>query len=156
MFKEAWTRGMEEQRGRQGLWLTLTTVSHLSGAPLCPQHPALPCHHHSLSSPPPPFLPSSPGNALQEQTWAPASLCLPHPVTSLPKFALGETHTWLISQVPESKTRLIGRFLKWKLYFKCLHDLTWNWAKLLKQWGHTLPLCFLATQVKMLLCPQWC
>lgn len=55
----------------------------------------------------------------------------PHLVKSLPKFAVGKTHTRLISQVPGSKSRLIERFLKWKIYFKCLCDLTWKEAKLL-------------------------
>lgn len=133
-IKEAW-RGEWKPRRENGLQQTLGPVSLLPEAlsvlSILPQ----PRRHHGL---PPRLLP--PPEVPERPRVRPASVTRSH---LLPKLALGKTHTWLISQVPGSRTRLIRKFLKWKLYFKCLYDLTWNWAKLLKwvkllnQWGLT-------------------
>lgn len=55
-------------------------------------------------------------------------LCLLHLCLG---FFLGETHTWLVSQEPGSKTKLIKSFLKWKIHlndFMILHRIEQSYS----------------------------
>lgn len=109
--------GSTEERSRAP-----TDTGHASAGPSSPwAPPAMP--------PPQPVLPPQQSRKSPQTRPRPQ---LAHPVTALPKYDVGQTHTWLISQVPGSKTTLTAKFVEWNLCFKCLHDFIWKWAKLLK------------------------